>query len=133
MIRIDDALSRWAGAPENAWSPALASDAADRMATRLGLTVLWEPGDEEWILLADAVAYQGMISIRYPMALLTTHVASEARSIDSALDIVEITEFLDENLSADAELLKATALPHGWDDDFNPQAFCANDLFVESV
>jgi hypothetical protein len=44
------------------------------------------------------------------------------------LDIVEITDFLDENLRAQAELLRATALPHGWDDDFHPEAFCANGL-----
>lgn len=133
MIKLDEALARWAASAKGEWSPERAQDAADRLASQLGLNVLWEPGDEEWILVADEVKYQGMLSIKYPLALLTPLVAAKARGIDPTLDIVEITDFLDENLSAKSELLKATALPHGWDDDFDPEAFCANDLFVESV
>jgi len=133
LIRLDDALARWAASAESTWSPEAARNAAERLAAQLGLNILWEPGDEEWILLADNVKYQGMLSIKYPLALLTPLVSEKARNIDSALDVVEITDFLDENLNAKSDLLKATALPHGWDDDFHPEAFCANDLFVESV
>jgi hypothetical protein len=46
---------------------------------------------------------------------------------------VEITGFLAEDLHATPHLLRATVLPGGWADDFDPEAFCANDLFVESV
>lgn len=133
MIKLDEALARWAAAVEGGWSSERARDAADRMAAHLELNVLWEPGDEEWILLADEVKYQGMLSIKYPLALFTPPLAAIAHGIEPALDIVEITDFLEDNLSAKPELLEITALPHGWDDDFQPEAFCANDLFVESV
>ena len=133
MIKLDEALARWAASAEGQWSAERARDAAERVAAHLGLNVLWEPGDEEWILLADEAKYQGMLSIKYPLALLTPLVAMKAQGIEPALDIVEITDFLEENLSAKPDLLKATALPYGWDDDFDPEAFCANDLFVESV
>jgi len=133
LIKLDEALARWAASAEGQWSAERARDAAERVAAHLGLNVLWEPGDEEWILLADEAKYQGMLSIKYPLALLTPLVAMKAQGIEPALDIVEITDFLEENLSAKPDLLKATALPYGWDDDFDPEAFCANDLFVESV
>jgi hypothetical protein len=133
LINLDEAMARWAASAEGQWSPERTRDAAERVAARLGLNVLWEPGDEEWILLADEAKYQGMLSIKYPLALLTPFASSIARGIEPTLDIVEITDFLEENLSAKPELLAMTALPYGWDDDFDPEAFCANDLFVESV
>jgi hypothetical protein len=46
---------------------------------------------------------------------------------------VEISGFLEEDLRAEPDLLRATALPYGWANDFDPAGFCANDLFVESV
>lgn len=46
--------------------------------------------------------------------------------------VVTITGSHDENLRADPELLRATLLPCGWDDDeFDPTGFCAHDLCVE--
>jgi hypothetical protein len=135
LISLDEALARWAASANEAsdWGAQRAREIADAMAAQGAFKVLWEPGDEEWILLADEVRYQGMVSIHYPIALLTPVAATVARDVAADLDIVEITDFLDENLSANANLLNATALPHGWGDDFDPQAFCANDLFVESV
>ena len=108
LIRLDEALARWAASAEGQWSPERAREAADRVAAELGLNVLWEPGDEEWILLADEAKYQGMLSIKYPLALLTPFASSKARDIEPALGIVEITDFLEENLSAKPELLKAS-------------------------
>jgi hypothetical protein len=131
LINLDPALAKWAtGTP---WEPQRAKEVADRVAKLAGLAVLWEPGDEEWILLSDGDHYQGMISVTYPLALVTAPVAEAVRKVDSTAEVVEITGFLDENLSASPELLERTALPDGWDDDFDPSAFCANDLFVESV
>lgn len=138
MIDLDEALARWAAASAHSgsdagWDPGRAKDVADQIATEAGYNVLWEPGDEEWILLADERAYQAMISIRHPLALMTPATATATRTVDATLDIVEITGFLDEDLRATPSLLQATALPHGWDDDFDTEAFCANDLFVESI
>ena len=133
MIDLDEALRRWTAGSATPWSATRAKEAADRIAAARGYSIQWEPGDEEWILLADEHAYQGMISIHHPLALLTPAAARTARQVDDALDLIEISDFLDENLRATPRLLKATALPHGWDDDFHPEAFCANDLFVEGV
>lgn len=135
-INLDQALARWAAASAGdpgGWGPERARQVAEQVAAEGAYKVLWEPGDEEWILLADEVKYQGMLSINHPLALLTAQAAAVARRVGPGLDIVEITDFLEEDLSANPNLLQATALPHGWDDDFDPGGFCANDLFVESV
>lgn len=50
------------------------------------------------------------------------------------LVVVEVTDFSAAELRASPEVLRATLLRFGWsDDDFDTNAFCASDLFVESV
>lgn len=134
MINLDTALAPFQDPAAYAgWSGEQAKKAADAAAAEAGYTVAWEPGDEEWILLADDAGYQAMVSVRYPLALATPTAAVYLRGGETSLTIVEITEFLEEDLEATPELLKMTVLPYGWADDFDPGAFCANDLFVESV
>ncbi|MEV0269754.1 hypothetical protein AB0H43_13320 [Hamadaea sp. NPDC050747] len=134
MINLDHALAPYQDPAAYAgWSGDRAKKAADTAAAEAGYAVTWEPGDEEWVLLADDTAYQAMVSIRYPLALATPTAAVYLRGSEATLTLVEITDFLTEDLEATPELLKMTVLPYGWADDFNPGAFCANDLFVESV
>lgn len=44
-----------------------------------------------------------------------------------------MTDFSTEELRASPDVLRATLLRFGWADDFDTNAFCASDLFVESV
>jgi hypothetical protein len=134
MIDLDPALAPWQDpAAAAGWTEDRAVQTAQKAATGAGLVLNYDPGDEEWVLLADETAYQAMISIKFPIALATAAVAKAVQQADPSIEVVEITGFLDEDLRATPELLKMTALPYGWADDFNPEAFCANDLFVESV
>jgi hypothetical protein len=137
MIDLDPALTRWADEhPEDGhaadWDEGAAHELAQRLAGKRGLRVSWEPGDEEWIRLA-AADVQGMLSTRFPLALVTPPLSSDLHDMAPAVVVVEITGFLTEDLRADPHLLRATVLPAGWAEDFDPEAFCANDLFVESV
>jgi hypothetical protein len=76
MIDLDPALTRWAGDQlENGhlvgWDEEAAHELAERLAGKHGLRVSWEPGDEEWVRLLSADV-QGMLSIRFPLALVTS-------------------------------------------------------------
>ncbi len=137
MIDLDPALARWVGQQAESgylagWDETVARELAERLATKCGLRVSWEPGDEQWIRLLNAEC-QGMLSVRFPLALVTRSLRNELTGMAVGLVVVEISGFLTEDLRAAPDLLRATVLPDGWADDFNPEAFCANDLFVESV
>jgi hypothetical protein len=134
VINLDVELAPFQDpAAATGWTPERAKTTAESAAAPAGLAVNWEPGDEEWLLLADDQAYQAMVSIRFPLALAIPAAAELLRAVDPQLRIVQISDFLAEDLEATPELLKMTVLPYGWADDFDPAAFCANDLFVESV
>lgn len=137
MIDLDPALTRWAGehpadGPLGGWGEDAAHNVAQRLAAKQGLRVSWEPGDEEWIRLV-ASDVEGMLSTRFPLALVIPPISVGLSDMAPAVVAVEITGFMTEDLRAAPQLLRATVLPNGWADDFDPAAFCANDLFVESV
>jgi hypothetical protein len=137
MIDLDPALARWAGEHSEdghvpGWDENAARDLASRLAAKHGLRVSWEPGDEQWMRLLNAEC-QGMVSTRFPLALVTRLLSIDVPGPAADLVVVEINGFEIEDLRATPDLLRATVLPDGWADDFNPEAFCANDLFVESV
>jgi hypothetical protein len=137
MIDLDPVLARWADEESGngsvaEWEESTAHQLAERLADRHGLRVSWEPGDEEWIRLLNSES-EGMLSTRFPLALVTRLLSGDLREMAPDVVVVEITHFLAEDLRASPQLLAATVLREGWADDFNPEAFCANDLFVESV
>ena len=134
MIDLDEYLVRWAQPTRQSdWTAETASDAAVVIAAAVGLTLEWEPPDEEWITLLDADTSHGMISTRIPLALLVSPTSKTARALYRNLETVDIFDTITDDLRAHSDLLRATILPFGWDEDFDPTGFCVQDLFVESV
>ena len=139
MIDLDAPLSLWRDARpwERAlpdWGEASAYAAARAVAGKGGLVLRWEPGDEEWILLVDGDAYSAMCSLYFPLFLATPDLAPSIPVMTpEPVVVVPITGFATENLRCSPDLLRATLLRHGWNRDFDPEAFCAIDLFAESV
>ena len=135
MPDLDALLRPWVDrkpGPED-WSAEQALDVARRVAAERGLSAEWEPPDEEWILFVGADAYHGMVSVRFPIALGTAPVIAALGAADRRVAVLRIDDFMAEDLTASPELLRATVLDYDWDRSFDPQAFSANDLFVESV
>jgi hypothetical protein len=118
--------------PDTGWATE-AESITQAVATARGLRVEWEPPDEEWLRLLDDHHWYGMVSTLFPLAVATRAIATDLRGRRPDLTVVEVSDPLTDELSASPDLLQATLLRYGWDDDFNPAAFCANDLFVESV
>ncbi|MFB9903669.1 hypothetical protein [Allokutzneria oryzae] len=138
MIDLDESLSPWREArpwvsPFPEWGEAAAYGAATAVARRGGLTLKWEPGDEEWILLAGEKAYEGMCSLFFPLFLAVPDLVPVIATAAPLTAVVPITDFGTEDLRCSPDLLRATLLRYGWNDDFDPEAFCAHDLFVESI
>ena len=117
----------------NDWSEEQALDVARRVAVECGLSTTWEPPDEEWILFVGADACHGMLSVRFPIALGTAPVTAALGVADRRVAVLQIDDFMAEDLRASPELLEATVLEYGWDDTFDTEAFSAWDLFVGSV
>ncbi|GAA4034208.1 hypothetical protein GCM10022247_69130 [Allokutzneria multivorans] len=139
MIDLDPALSQWRDARpwERAlygWGEASAYAASTAVAQRWDLLNRWEPGDEEWIMLSDGEAYRSMCSLYFPLFLAVPDVAASISAlVADPVVVVPITGFDVEDLRCAPDLLRATLLHRGWNHDFDPEAFCASDLFVESV
>jgi hypothetical protein len=138
MVDLDPLLRPWVGkdsaaAASMGWDEDQAAALARRIASASGLDIQWEPGDEEWILFLRDGRHEGMLSVRYPVAVGVPSLVAALTSSDSRLSVAEIDDFLSEELRASPELLRATVLDQGWDPDFDTERFSANDLFVESV
>ncbi|WP_086819420.1 hypothetical protein [Allokutzneria sp. NRRL B-24872] len=139
MIDLDPSLSQWRDArpwerPIYGWGEASAYAASTAVAQRWNLINQWEPGDEEWIMLSDGNDYRSMCSLFFPLFLAVPTVAASISSlVADPVVVVPITGFEVEDLRCSPDLLRATVLRYGWNHDFDPEAFCASDLFVESV
>ncbi|HEX3813396.1 MAG TPA: hypothetical protein VHX59_11190 [Mycobacteriales bacterium] len=134
MIDLDDVLSRWLPPrPVADWTADRAVAAAEAAAAANRLSVRYEPGDEEWVLLSDLSGHAGMISVLLPFALTAERLAAPLRRAAPALTVVAINGFWTADLRVSANVLRASLLRHGWAEDFDTEAFCANDLYVESV
>lgn len=133
VIDLDESLERASRTDVAHWGEDRAGELARGLADALALRVDFEPTDEEWARLLGGGACHGMISVRVPIALVTRFVAPTLAGIAPDVVAVLIDGFMTESLCGSPELLRATVLPDGWDVDFDPEAFSANDLFVESV
>lgn len=134
MIDLDPYLARWTQSTHRPlWTAETAVGAGAVIAAATALTADWEPPDEEWIGLEDGSTCHGMISTRVPLALLIPPTSETARALCENLAVVEIFDTTTDDVRAHPDLLRATVLPYGWDDDFNPAGFCVQDLFVESI
>ena len=133
MIDMDASLRQAGRMVESGWSEDRAVDLAQRLAEGLRLWIQFEPGDEEWVILEGDGPYVGMISIRFPLAVVLPTVAETLGAIAPEVVLVRIEDFLAAELRGSSELLRTTVLPYGWDVDFETEAFSANDLFVASV
>lgn len=132
MIDIDNALRCASERGPSAWGEDRAVQVASEIAGHVGRSIDYEPPDEEWIRFTGE-ADIGMLSVRVPLALVTEGLAHLVHEVATDVFVVKISGFIDENLRGSPELIKATVLPFGWNDDFDTEAFSANDLFVESV
>jgi hypothetical protein len=132
LIDLDEVLRPWVAAAAPAWDAKAAQALATRAAAGQGLSVEWEPDDEEWVRLVGDTS-QALISVRYPLALCVPALAG-ALAAQPGVRVVEISDAEAPELRASVDVLRATLLPGPhWAEDFDPDRFSAWDLFVESV
>ncbi len=138
MIDLDPTLGPWRDAkpwetPMPGWGEAIAESIARFVARRHDLSVDWDPPDEEWVRILGSNETCAMVSTLFPLAITVEWLRDALAAVAANAVIIEVSDFHTEQLQASTDLLKATLLRYGWDPTFNTSAFCASDLFVESV
>lgn len=106
---------------------------AHAVAPRVDVIAEHEPGDQEWVRFVGQDSYRGLLSVYFPLAIVTSELVAPLRVEAPDLTIVQITDYDAEEMRASPDILASTLLFRQPAADFDPEAITADDLFFESL